>query len=71
MKKLAAFLLAILPLLSFAHPGHGNHDHDGTGGFTVIHYITEPEHAIITLLSLAIVVFAVVKLSSKKDSRQS
>jgi hypothetical protein len=45
MKKiaLASLLTAIIPAISFAHPGHGT-----TGGYTIIHYFVEPQHAVIT-----------------------
>lgn len=49
-----AFILVLLPGLTFAHPGHGEH-----GGFTITHYFTEPEHvALIMLIVAAIVIYA-------------
>ena len=68
MKKLLFALLTLVPFLGIAHPGHGDH---GDSGFTIIHYFLEPQHAIISLLSIAIVIFAVAKLASKKDSKES
>jgi hypothetical protein len=51
MKKIAAaaILLSALPLASFAHEGHGH-----THGFTITHYIVEPDHAILTWSVLAL-----------------
>lgn len=48
----AALILIIvsLPGLTHAHPGHGDHTHDG---WSVIHYFTQAEHA---LVSVAIVI---------------
>jgi hypothetical protein len=46
MKKVLSLLLLVLPFISFAHEGHGH-----TGGFTIIHYFTEPMH----LFSFAII----------------
>jgi hypothetical protein len=59
MKKsiIAALSLFILctPLISIAHPGHGE-----TDGYTIIHYFTEPMHAVLTygiLLSAAAYIY--------------
>ncbi|HJV21002.1 MAG TPA: hypothetical protein VJ552_14045 [Sediminibacterium sp.] len=66
MKKLAAsfglFLGTVAPLATMAHPGHGE-----SGGYTIIHYITEPMHAVITLGSL-LIVFAGLKYFRKKNA---
>lgn len=66
MKKIATtlcfLLMLILPLITIAHPGHGE-----TGGYTIIHYFTEPMHAIITLGSF-VIVFAALRLMRKKQS---
>ena len=54
MKKIitvAAMLTCFLPLVSLAHPGHGE-----TGGFTIIHYFTEPVHAVVSLAVITAVV---------------
>jgi hydrogenase/urease accessory protein HupE len=52
MKKIFATMsgLAAAPVL-FAHPGHGE-----TEGFTIIHYFTEPTHAVVTVLAVAAVI---------------
>lgn len=46
MKKLNHILLAVLtlitPLITFAHPGHGE-----TEGFSIIHYMVETDHAVV------------------------
>jgi hypothetical protein len=46
MKKLNHILLATLalitPLLTIAHPGHGE-----TEGFSIIHYMVETDHAVV------------------------
>jgi hypothetical protein len=50
MKKyitVLCLLTLFLPLLTSAHPGHGN-----TDGYTIIHYITEPVHAFVWVASL-------------------
>lgn len=47
MKKLFSLLvlfILVCPALVWAHPGHGE-----TGGYTIIHYFTEPQHAIVTI----------------------
>jgi len=60
MKKLALFLLSFLPIVTYAHNGHGIFD-----ASNILHYVTNPEHALplgggIVLLGL------LVKRSSKK-----
>lgn len=66
MKKIATslcfLLMLILPFITMAHPGHGE-----TEGYTIIHYFTEPMHAIITLGSF-VIVFAALRLMRKKQS---
>jgi len=57
MKKLL-FLFVTLAATSaaFAHPGHGT-----TGGFTIMHYITEPVHAIPLLIAIVLGIVLVRK----------
>jgi len=66
MKKLATsfglFLGMVAPLTTMAHPGHGE-----TEGYTIIHYFTEPMHAVITLGSL-LIVFAGLRYFRKKNA---
>ncbi len=46
-----AFVLSMLPRLVLAHPGHGT-----TDAYPLLHYLVEPEHAILLLtLGLALV----------------
>ena len=64
MKRKVPILLltGFTPLLSMAHPGHGE-----TGGFTITHYIVEPVHVFtgIFLLSLSVAVFSYIKRKAK------
>ena len=64
MKKFAATLLAsgLLPMAGFAHEGHGH-----THGFTITHYLVEPDHALLTWIPLAIAIFYM--FSKKKVKR--
>lgn len=48
MKKIFAAAALVMPLVTMAHPGHGE-----SNGYTIIHYFTEPQHAIITYGILA------------------
>jgi putative Mn2+ efflux pump MntP len=48
MKRILAAAAVLFPLATMAHPGHGE-----TDGYTIIHYFTEPQHAIITFGILA------------------
>ncbi|MBY0481360.1 MAG: hypothetical protein K2Q21_08400 [Chitinophagaceae bacterium] len=63
MKKFTAALAILVPVLAWAHPGHGE-----TDGYTIIHYFTEPQHAIITLGVLAAVSIYIVRERRKKRS---
>lgn len=62
MKKIIAIAAVLLPLITLAHPGHGE-----TDGYTIIHYFTEPQHAIITLGILAATVVYIVRERRKKQ----
>jgi hypothetical protein len=47
MKKIISTLSAslfLMPLITFAHPGHGE-----TGGYTITHYFVEPMHSLVLL----------------------
>lgn len=59
--------LIILPFTVNAHPGHGDHTHDG---FSVIHYFTEPEHiaVIVTLLVTVVVALMVRRRKAAKKT---
>ena len=69
MKKLVSvislFILIVMPFITMAHPGHGDH---GDSGYTIIHYFTQPMHAVITLGSI-VIVFAVLHFNRKKNTR--
>lgn len=62
MKKLAVFL-SVLPVAAWAHPGHGT-----TDGYTIIHYFTEPQHAVITLGVLGLAAFIMVRELRRRKS---
>lgn len=68
MKKsvIASGLLGLLPLIGFAHEGHGT-----TGGYTIIHYFTESEHALISWSVIALVSATLYARSVYKKRRQS
>jgi hypothetical protein len=53
----------VIPFTGMAHPGHGE-----TEGFTIIHYFTEPVHAIVTVGLLAGVLFMISYLRRKKSA---
>jgi membrane protein implicated in regulation of membrane protease activity len=65
MKRFFALLLIILPFITMAHPGHGDHE-----GFTIKHYFTQPEHLVFTLAALALVVFALGRRALSKRSEE-
>lgn len=69
MKKYVTISFALLavmmfPLLSMAHPGHGEH-----GGFTITHYFTEPEHIALLALVIAAIVYFVVRARKKASEK--
>jgi hypothetical protein len=63
--KLASIMVLLTPFSLLAHPGHGVHDHDG--GYTIIHYFTQPTHAIVSLTVLAITVILIRNLRRKNQ----
>jgi hypothetical protein len=63
MKKITASLALFVPALTWAHPGHGE-----TDGYTIIHYFSEPQHAIITLGVLAAVTVYIIRERRKGKS---
>ncbi|HMO32964.1 MAG TPA: hypothetical protein PKE63_05690 [Lacibacter sp.] len=65
MKRLWAFVPTILPFLLYAHPGHGE-----TEGFTIKHYMVEPEHVVLSLLALAITIFFLGRRKEMRDVQQ-
>lgn len=66
MKKMLASVLtfAVLPGSLFAHPGHGE-----TDGYTIIHYFTEPDHAVYTVSALIVGIVLFLKLRSRKAGK--
>lgn len=65
MKNLKVLLLLVvsaMPLVSLAHPGHGE-----TGGYTITHYMVEPVHVIVAVVALSGIVFLVSQLRRKKQ----
>lgn len=67
MKKLIAAtctLALFLPLISHAHPGHGD-----TDGYTIIHYFREPVHAVVSL-SIVLAVALTARYMDKRRARK-
>lgn len=64
MKKYFCHVLPLLlmPLLSAAHPGHGE-----TEGFSVIHYLLEPKHSLVIIGALVVCVLYVKTKKQQKD----
>ncbi|MEI8097187.1 MAG: hypothetical protein WCG74_00040 [Sediminibacterium sp.] len=56
MKKIIGALALLLPATTWAHPGHGE-----TDGYSIIHYFSEPQHAIITLGVMTIAVIYILR----------
>jgi len=63
MKRMIASLILLLPALTWAHPGHGE-----TDGYTITHYFTEPQHAIITLGVLTAITVFIIRERRKSKS---
>lgn len=53
----------LLPLFSMAHPGHGDSD-----GHTIIHYFSEPVHAVAAFSGIFIVVLAIYAYTRKRPA---
>lgn len=65
-KVVLVLIIVSLPELMLAHPGHGDHSHDG---WSIIHYFTQPDHAIVSIaivISLAWVTLYLLKARSKR-----
>ena len=60
-------LYLLMPFAVNAHPGHGDHTHDG---FSVIHYFTEPEHiaVIVTLLVTVVIALMIRRRSAARKT---
>ncbi len=61
MKATLILIATSLPVWLLAHPGHGE-----TEGFSIIHYFTEPMHAIITVGAMVALYAGIRYLRSKK-----
>lgn len=70
MKKyiaaIAGLFVLCMPLISIAHPGHGEH-----GGYTITHYFTEPVHAIVTALVLFLVIVFIRNLRRRRQFNEN
>ena len=62
LKALLLFLVSAIPMISLAHPGHGE-----TGGYTITHYMVEPVHLVISVVALSAIVFLVSQLRRNKQ----
>ena len=67
MKKACYGAIALLtPIFSFAHPGHeGGHDDNG---YTIIHYFTQPTHAVISFGILFLTIL-IIRSLNRKDQK--
>jgi hypothetical protein len=69
MKKIIAslsLLALFLPLISLAHPGHGE-----TDGYTITHYFVEPIHIVFSVGVLIAVVAFVRLLEKNKQQKEN
>jgi len=64
MKKVLMAAGMLIPIISFAHDGHG-----GTSGFNIIHYFVEPDHAIYTWSFIAAGLILAKYLRGRKASK--
>ena len=58
----ATLLAVAIPLAVAAHPGHGE-----TEGFSIIHYFSEPVHALASVAGLGILLFVLTRYFSRKS----
>ena len=49
-KAILMLIIVALPGIMMAHSGHGDHSHDG---WSIIHYFTQPEHALVSMRVLS------------------
>ena len=63
MKSLLLTVSTALPALLIAHPVHG-----ASEGFSFLHYLTEPMHAIITLGAIVAVYAGIRYFRRKKEN---
>jgi hypothetical protein len=62
LKAVLLFFISAIPMISLAHPGHGE-----TGGYTITHYMVEPVHIIISVVVLSGIAFFANSLRRKKQ----
>jgi len=69
MKKIVQLLnvllgILLLPIASFAHPGHGEGD-----GFSITHYLIQPEHIAPSFLVIVAVVYFSLRRKRKSSDK--
>jgi hydrogenase/urease accessory protein HupE len=66
MKRIVSVcsLIALFPVLGFAHEGHGH-----TNGFTITHYFVEPEH-LATMIGILLTGFIFSRYYFKKKEER-
>jgi hypothetical protein len=64
MKKVLIAASLLVPFISFAHDGHGEHS-----GFTITHYFVEPGHAVYTWSFIVVGLLLVRYFKGKKVSK--
>lgn len=67
MKNVLAILCLclLLPMLSIAHPGHGSDE-----GFSIIHYMLEPIHLLVSLIVIAATVYAIIAMNRNRKEQE-
>jgi hypothetical protein len=63
MKSTSILGTTLFPFLALAHPGHGE-----TEGFSIIHYFSEPMHAMVTIGAM-VVLFAGYRFFRRKSQK--
>jgi len=63
MKSIFISSVSVIPFFALAHPGHGE-----TDGFSIIHYFSEPMHAIVTVGAM-VVLFAGYRYFRRKSQK--
>jgi hypothetical protein len=69
MKKfisILSLLVLFMPLISLAHPGHGE-----TAGYSITHYFVEPVHVVISLSVLVAIVLYIRHLGRNKQPKEN
>lgn len=65
MKKSILFFTSLLPIISNAHPGHGEIE-----SFTIKHYFSEPGHLVFIFIALAVVIFIGGRMKEISDAKK-